>query len=71
MRHVPSSKSLQEKLSARLFIQHGDEYVNLSAFDDVLTTIAGTTNVTATALLESKAFTVITYDNNIISSVEV
>ena len=55
-----------EKLSARLYIQEGDQYLNLSAFDEILTTIAGTTNVNVAALLESKPCKVITYENIII-----
>ena len=49
------------KISARLVLQHGEDYYTLSAFDDVLTT------VDAKSLL-SKILTV-TFENNIITSV--
>ena len=60
----------KQKISARLYIQHGEENLHLSAFDDILTTIAGSTNVTSESLLLSKPST-ITYENNIISSVKI
>ena len=49
----PASRC-NEKQSARLYIQHERQYLNLSAFDEILSAIAGTSNVTATTLLESK-----------------
>ena len=55
------------KISARLVLQHGEGYYTLSAFDDVLTTIAGSSTVDAKSLL-SKTLTV-TFENNIITSV--
>lgn len=57
----------KQKVSARLYKQHGEEYLNLSAFDDILTTITGSTNVTPESLLQST----ITYENNIISSIKI
>ena len=48
----PASRC-NEKQPARLYIQHEQQYLNLSAFDEILSAIAGTSNVTATTLLES------------------
>ena len=53
-----------------LYIQHEQQNLNLSAFDEILSAITGTSNVTATTLLESKPFT-LTYENNIILSVQI
>ena len=61
----PSSRC-KVKQSARLYIQRGEEYMHLSAFDEVLMMIAGSSDVTT--LLELKQFSA-TYKNNIISSV--
>ena len=65
---VQPSSRCTPKLSARLYIKHGEEYMNLSAFDKVLETIAGSSDVTATTLLEARPFSA-TYENNIILSV--
>ena len=35
---VQASDRCHEKVSARLYLQHGQQYINLSAFDDVLKT---------------------------------
>ena len=60
-----SLKQCERKVSAR---QYGQEYITLSAFDDIITTIAQCADVTPTALLQAKPFT-LTYVNNIITSV--
>ena len=60
----PIRKSKQ-KLSARLYLQHGENYLNLSAFDDILNAIAQSDNITPSTLLNAKPFT-LTYVNNIV-----
>lgn len=60
-------KRCQQKVSARLYLQYGQEYITLSAFDEIITTIAQCADVTATTLLQAKPFT-LTYVNNIITS---
>ena len=65
----PIRKSKQ-KLSARLYLQHGENYLNLSAFDDILNAIAQSDNITPSTLLNAKPFT-LTYVNNIIVSVDI
>ena len=64
---LQSVQRCKTKISARLVLQHGEDYYTLSAFDDVLTTIAQSSNVEAKLLL-SKTVT-ITFENNIITSV--
>ena len=53
----------------RLYLQHGENYLNLSAFDDVLRDISCSSDVTPSTLLKAKPFT-LSYVNNIIVSVE-
>ena len=50
----------QENISARLYLEHGENYLSLSAFDDVLRDIACSSDVTPS---KAKPF-------NIIASVE-
>ena len=59
----------KEKISGRLYLQHGENYLNLSAFDDVLRDIACSSDVTQSTLLQAKPFN-LSYVNNIIVSVE-
>ena len=53
----------------RLYLQRGENYLNLSAFDDVLRDISCSSDVTPSTLLKAKPFT-LSYVNNIIVSVE-
>ena len=59
----------KDKVSARLYIEHGDSYLNLSAFDDVLRATTRRNQVTPQLLLGCKPAT-ITYRDSIIVSVE-
>ena len=54
----------------RLYLQHGENYLNLSAFDDVLRDISCSSDVTPSTLLKAKPFT-LSYVNNIIVSVDI
>ena len=70
--HAPNVRcfNLYEKLSARLYLQHGENYLNLSAFDDILNSIAQSDDITPSTLLNASPFT-LTYVNNIIVSVHI
>ena len=63
-------KRCKQQLSAKLYIQNGEECLSLSAFGSIVTDIAqcSASNITTNALLQSKPIS-ITYSNNIITSV--
>ena len=63
-------KRCKQQLSAKLYIQNGEEYLSLGAFGSIVTDIAqcSASNVTTNALLHSKLIS-ITYSNNIITRV--
>ena len=63
-------RKTKQKLSARLYLQHGENYLTLSAFDDILNTIAQSDDITPSTLLNASPFT-LTYVNNIIVSVDI
>ena len=63
-------RKTKQKLSARLYLQHGENYLNLSAFDDILNSIAQSNDITPSTLLNARPFT-LTYFNNIIVSVHI
>ena len=63
-------KKCKEKVSANLYLQHGENYLTLSAFEEILHTLTEHKEVTAISLINSRPAT-ITYSNNIIVSVEI
>ena len=70
-RSSPTSETRLVQMGSveRLYLQHGENYLNLSAFDDVLRDISCSSDVTPSTLLKAKPFT-LSYVNNIIVSVE-
>ena len=58
-RSSPTSETRLVQMGSveRLYLQHGENYLNLSAFDDVLRDISCSSDVTPSTLLKAKPFT--------------
>lgn len=61
----------KEKVPANLYLQHGENYLTLSAFDEILHTLIEHKEITAISLINSRPATVTYNNNNIIVSVEI